>query len=66
MSLVWPCCRRSRLTVVQSPRPCGSAISSAVTSHGPIGAKVSALLPLVVPPPCSIWNSRSETSLSRQ
>ncbi len=46
--------------------PCGSATSSAVTSQGPMGAKVSALLPLVVPPPCSIWKARSETSFMRR
>ena len=63
---VWPSWRRSPLTVVQSRSACGSGTSSAVTSQGPTGPNVSALFPLVVVPPCSIWKARSETSLTMQ
>ena len=44
-------------------RFCTSAISSFVTSQGPMGAKLSWLLPLVHCPDRRVWNSRSETSL---
>jgi hypothetical protein len=63
---VVPCWRRSPLTVVHTSRAWGSPTSSAVTSQGPTGPKVSALLPLVVVPPCSIWKARSDTSSTMQ
>src|SRR5471032_3014270 len=49
-----------------SSKVCGSATSSAVTSHGPIGPKVSKPLPLSQVPPRSICHSRSDTSLTMQ
>jgi hypothetical protein len=64
--LVEPFCRLSPLTVSHMSSFCGFGISSLVTSHGPIGPNVSALLPLVHWPERSIWNARSETSLARQ
>jgi len=66
MFAVLPSWRRSPLTVVQRARACGSGTSSTVTSHGPTGPKVSALLPLVVVPPRSIWKARSDTSFTTQ
>src|SRR5262249_55540349 len=45
---------------------CGSLISSLVTSHGPSGPELSALLRLTHCPLLSIWNRRSDTSLPRQ
>lgn len=62
MSRVWPCWRLTPLTASRSPRSCGSAISSAVTSHGPSGLKVSQDLPRSHCDEYSSWNSRSETS----
>jgi hypothetical protein len=44
---VWP------LTVSHMASACGSAISSGVARNGPIGAKVSQLLPLTHWPPRS-------------
>ena len=44
---VLPVCRRSPLTSSHMSRFCGSLISSVVTSHGPIGPKVSQPLPLL-------------------
>src|SRR5712691_7452869 len=66
MVRVEPFCRLSPFTVSHIFRFCGSLISSLVTSHGPIGPKFSALLPLIHCPARSIWNWRSETSLARQ
>lgn len=63
-SAVLPSCLSSPLTHSFTSRPCGSGTSSAVTSHGPSGVKVSQFLPLSQVPPRSIWNSRSETSLT--
>jgi len=46
---------------------CGSPTSSAVTSQGPMGPKVSQPLPLSHwPPPRYSWYWRSETSLTTQ
>src|SRR3954465_13930655 len=61
--LVLPVCLRWPLTSSHMARFCGSLISSAVTNHGPRGAKVSKLLPLDHWLPCSSCHSRSETSL---
>ena len=55
MSAVLPVCRRLPLTSSHRSRRCGSATSSRVTSHGPIGAKLSELLPLTNWPPRSFW-----------
>lgn len=62
MSLVWPSCRFTPLTLRCRPRFCGSPASSAVTSHGPSGLKVSQDLPRSHCEEYSNWNSRSETS----
>ena len=48
MSAVWPCCICSPLTWQVKSSACGSAISSRVTSQGPIGQKPSMLLAKVV------------------
>ena len=48
MSAVVPSWRNSPLTRVRTARAWGSAISSAVTSHGPIGPWVSKLLPSII------------------
>ena len=61
-----PVCRRVPFTSSHMSSFCGSATSSAVTSHGPTGQKLSQLLPLVQVGPCSICHSRSETSLTMQ
>ena len=47
MSPVQLFCRSSPFTLHHSRSFCGSVTSSPVTNHGPIGAKLSALLPLV-------------------
>src|SRR5437763_19849 len=65
MLAVLPRWRDSPLTVVHTSRAWGSRTSSGVTSHGPIGAKVSALLPFVVVPPCSIWHTRAQALEAR-
>ncbi len=61
-SAVVPSWRSTPLTESRTVRACGSGISSAVTSHGPSGLKVSQFFPLSQVPPRSIWYSRSETS----
>src|SRR5215470_428637 len=61
--LVFPVCMRFPFRSSHMARPCGSRISSLVTSHGPSGAKVSKLLPLSHVWPRSSCHSRSETSL---
>ena len=63
MVLVLPDCIESPLTFNHMAKLCGSLISSLVTSHGPIGANVSKLLPFDHWEPCSSCHSRSETSL---
>ena len=64
---VLPRWRFSPLTSSHMLRFCGSLTSSLVTNHGPIGPKVSQLLPLFHWPPLrSIWNTRSDTSLPRK
>ncbi len=66
MLRVLPFCILSPLTSQTRSSAWGSGTSSDVTSQGPIGAKVSQLLPLDQLPPRSSWNSRSETSLTMQ
>ena len=67
MVAVFPSCTRSPLTSSHRGRFCGSGVSSFVTIHGPSGANVSQLLPLVhCLPGRSIWNSRSDTSFTTQ
>src|SRR5262252_9601970 len=66
MVLVLPRWRLSPLTSSHMSRRCGSLISSLVTSHGPMGPKLSELLPLIHCPLRSIWNTRSDTSFARQ
>ena len=64
MVRVLPSWKRLPLTSSHMPRFCGSAISSRVTSQGPMGAKLSQPLPLSHWPPRSIWYSRSDTSFT--
>src|SRR5205814_3765849 len=64
MFLVLPSCFFSPLTHSRRPRSCGSGTSSAVTNQGPSGLNVSQFFPLSHWPSRSIWNSRSETSLT--
>src|SRR5271166_3432227 len=66
MVAVEPVCMRSPLTSRNMLSFCTSAISSGVTSQGPRGPKVGALLPFTHCPDRSNWNSRSETSLQMQ
>ena len=66
MVLVEPFCMVLPLTVSHIFRFCGSATSSLVTSHGPVGPNVSQLLPLVHWPWRSVWKARSETSWTTQ
>ena len=56
--------RTSSFTRQAIARACGSGISSAVTSHGPIGQNVSSDLPRTHWPSPN-WMSRADTS-SRQ
>ena len=64
---VFPSWNRWPFTSSHRGRAWGSGTSSLVTIQGPIGANVSQLFPLVhCPPGRSIWNSRSETSLTTQ
>ena len=63
ISLVRADCIGSPETSVRIPRSCGSGISSAVTSAGPSGAKLSQDLPMKCWPR-SPWKSRAETSLA--
>src|ERR1700674_366865 len=63
MVLVLPVGMRLPFTSSHMARLCGSRISSAVTSHGPSGAKVSNPLPLSQVGPRSSCHSRSDTSL---
>ncbi|MNC86811.1 hypothetical protein D3C83_24920 [compost metagenome] len=65
MVRVLPVCMRLPFRSSAMSRPCGSRISSLVTSQGPIGPAVSKPLPLshcVV----AIWKPRSETSFTMQ
>ena len=48
MSRVEPSCSSVPFTHVRMPSACGSGISSAVTSQGPIGPCVSKDLPIVM------------------
>ena len=59
---VLACCRTSPLTRHSISSACGSGISSAVTSAGPIGQNVSSDLPRVHWPSPN-WMSRADTSL---
>ena len=59
---VFDCCITSSLTRHSIASACGSGISSAVTSDGPIGQNVSSDLPRVHWPSPN-WRSRAETSL---
>ena len=62
MSAVVARCMTSSLTRHSMASACGSGSSSAVTSAGPIGQKVSSDLPRVHWPSPN-WRSRAETSL---
>src|SRR5215469_10850490 len=64
MFAVLPSCFCSPLTHSRSASACGSGTSSAVTSQGPNGLNVSQFFPLSHWPCRSIWNSRSDTSLT--
>src|SRR5690606_18738103 len=64
--LVEPSCRVSPLTVSFIFRFCVSLISSRVTSHGPMGPKLSQPLPFIHWPERLAWKTRSETSLQMQ
>ena len=66
MVAVEPSCRFAPFTVSHIGSFCGSATSSRVTSHGPVGPKWSADLPLVHCPCRSVWNARSDTSFATQ
>ena len=65
MVRVLPVCMRLPLTSSHMSSTCGSVISSVVTSHGPIGPKLSQPLPLSHCDDWS-WNARSETSFTTQ
>ena len=64
--LVLPLCMRLPLTSSHIARFCTSGTSSRVTSHGPVGPKVSQDLPLVHCPVSWVWKCRSDTSLMTQ
>ena len=67
MVRVLPVCLRTPLTSSHMSRFCGSLSSSVVTSHGPIGPKVSQPLPLLHCVALRFsWYSRSDTSLTMQ
>src|SRR3546814_16205226 len=61
MVRVLPSWKRWPFTSSQRGRSCGSGTSSGVTSQGPTGPKVSALLPFTHWPVPSSWKPRSET-----
>ena len=66
MVLVLPVCMRSPFRSSQRSSACGSGTSSAVTSQGPTGPKVSHPLPLSQVPLRSNWYSRSDKSFATQ
>jgi hypothetical protein len=64
MVLLLPVCMRLPFRSSHMSRFWQSPTSSAVTSQGPTGPKVSQPLPLSHCEPSSFWKARSETSLT--